>query len=129
MDPSFPPSTPAVHYNGQKPQVVTWYYVYVVVLCLMFLAVIVGAALVLAGVFPIPEEEQTDATVVSLIYLIMGGFILIPCLVAFFLPRRKWVWIYHMVLICLGLTGCTVVGCIPLLIFWLKPEVKAYFDE
>jgi hypothetical protein len=30
---------------------------------------------------------------------------------------------------CIGLTSGTLVVCIPLLIFWLKPEVKAYYGK
>jgi len=44
-------------------------------------------------------------------------------------PRRKWGWVYALVVICLGLTSCcTMPACIPLLIFWLKPETKAYYN-
>ncbi|MGB7159266.1 MAG: hypothetical protein WBD40_14450 [Tepidisphaeraceae bacterium] len=50
--------------------------------------------------------------------------------VAPFLPRRPWVWIYDLVLICLGLTSiCCMPATIPLLIFWLKPEAKAWFGK
>ena len=48
--------------------------------------------------------------------------------VALVLPRKPWAWIVHIVLICLGLTGCpTLFICIPLLIYWIKPETKAWF--
>jgi hypothetical protein len=45
-----------------------------------------------------------------------------------FLPKRRWVWIYDLVLICLSFTGCCIAFGIPLLIFWLKPETKAFFN-
>ena len=46
-----------------------------------------------------------------------------------FMPREKWVWIFDLVLICFGFTTCCLIpACIPLLIFWLKPEAKAWFN-
>jgi hypothetical protein len=51
-------------------------------------------------------------------------------LASFFLPLRRWAWIYHIVLISIGMTSCCCLPvCIPLLIFWIKPEMQAYFDQ
>ena len=63
------------------------------------------------------------------IYSCLGFALTIPVIAAFFLPNKPWVWVYHLVMICVGMTGCTVVFSIPLLIFWLKPEVKAWFGK
>ena len=63
------------------------------------------------------------------LYIALGIIFMIPPLVAFFLPKRPWAWVYHLVMICLGMTGCTIVASIPLIIFWIKPEVKQYFNE
>jgi len=50
--------------------------------------------------------------------------------VGVFLPREPWAWIYGIVTIGIGMTSCaTLPFCIPLLIFWIKPETKAYFDQ
>jgi hypothetical protein len=47
---------------------------------------------------------------------------------AFFLPRRPWAWIYHLVLIGLGLTDpCFFFPCIFLMVFWLKAPTRTYF--
>lgn len=48
----------------------------------------------------------------------------------FFLIPRPWVWIFDLVLICMGMTSvCFLPMCIPLLIHWLKPETKAWFGR
>jgi hypothetical protein len=48
----------------------------------------------------------------------------------FVLPRRPWVWVYDMVVICIGLTSCCIMpAALPLLIYWIKPEVKAWFQQ
>jgi hypothetical protein len=40
------------------------------------------------------------------------------------------VWVFGLVLICLGLSSaCCLPACIPLLIFWLKPEMKAFYGR
>ena len=45
-----------------------------------------------------------------------------------FLPRKRWAWIFGFVPICIGFTSiCTLPFCIPLLIFWLRADTKAYF--
>ena len=36
-------------------------------------------------------------------------------------------WVFGMVLIAISLTGICFIAGVPLLIFWLKPEVKQYF--
>jgi hypothetical protein len=48
---------------------------------------------------------------------------------ALFLPRKRWAWVCHMVLICLGLTGCFFPASLPLLLFFIKPETQAYFNS
>lgn len=58
--------------------------------------------------------------------LLFGG----ACGAALVLPARPWAWTYHLAIICLGLSSvCCLPICIPLLIFWLKPETKAYFGR
>lgn len=126
-----PPPQPGDYIPGKTPGAIIWYRVYLVVMCLMFLAVIAGGAVVLSGVFPITAEDLDGMPpqVLGSIYLIMGIAMMIPYALAFVLPRKPWVWIYHLVMICIGMTGCTIVASIPLLIFWLKPDVKGYFGR
>jgi hypothetical protein len=65
-----------------------------------------------------------------------GGLILFFCAPLFlmyaggpFLPRRRWAWIVGIVQIALGLTSiCTMAAAVPLLIFWVKPATKAFFN-
>ena len=97
-------------------------------LLLMLLVVGIGIALIVAPL----SAEDLDGMPPDLmggIYLAMGIVFTIPFLIALFLPRKPWTWIYHIVMICLGMTGCTLVFSIPLLIFWLKPDVKGYYGR
>jgi hypothetical protein len=124
-----PPPQPGMLYPGQKPAVLVWYKVYLAfMIALMVLVVGVGVFLFFA---PIPPEEFDGLSkeIMGGIYIALGIIFAIPPIIALFLPKRPWVWIYHLVMICLGMTGCTIVASIPLLIFWIKPEVKAYFNN
>lgn len=97
----------------------------------MFLCVVGVGVAFLSGLIPLTAEDLDGMPVQLLggIYLGLGLVFLVPFVVAFFLPRRRWTWIYHLVMICIGMTGCTIVASIPLLIFWIKPDVKAYFNQ
>jgi len=109
-----------------RPGVIAWYRAYLAVLVLLFLFS-AGAGIV-PLVFEIdPEELGMPPVAFAAIMTGMGGVLLLLTAAAFFLPRRPWAWIYHIVLICIGMTGCTVGFSIPLLIFWIRPEVKAWF--
>lgn len=59
------------------------------------------------------------------------GVVMLPLYgVAPFLPRGKVAWIYGIVLLAMGLTSCCFIAfSIPLFIFWLKPETRAYFES
>lgn len=113
------------------PPVVVWFRVYCVLMSLLYLLCLgLGITMLVMRSF-FAREMKEDAMVVTIqgsLYAGLGLVFLIAFAAAFFFPRKKWVWIYDLVLICLGMTSCCCVpACIPLLIFWLKPEVKAYF--
>lgn len=113
-----------------KPQVYTWFVVYCVLMAIMYLFV---AAL---GIFyPMLTEMagkdgRMEGQVMGIIYTLSGIIFFIPFAIAPFLKPGPGVWIYDLVLICLGMTSCCCLPItIPLLIFWIKPEVKNYFGR
>jgi hypothetical protein len=110
------------------PPVLTWYRVYA--------AVMAGMYAVVAAYFVVwPMIVPTQATnLPGWVLPVIGACVSLPFLgvyvAALFLPRKRWVWVYHLVLICIGLTSvCCIPVCIPLLIYWLKPETKRYFGR
>lgn len=125
LQPLSPPSIPA-----DRPPVVGWFYVYCGVLCLLYLAV---SAFCLPFFLMEPSElemDKTQAVVTGVMFLVMGLVLFILFLMPFFLPRRPWVWVFDFVLICIGMTSaCFLLACVPLLLFWLKPEAKAWFGK
>lgn len=109
------------------PGVVFWYKVYVVGNALMFFAI--AALLAAVGVFA-PASFRDEIGPAMLLFAMAGVcvFFAFAYLVSIFFPRRPWAWIYDLVVICLGFTGClTLPFSVALLLFWIKPEAKEWF--
>lgn len=125
LQPLSPPSIPHV-----RPAVVRWFYVYCGVLCAIYLAV---AACCLPFFLIEPSEldmGKTEAVLMGVMMLVMGLVFFVLFLMPFFLPQRPWVWVFDLVLICIGMTSaCFLLACVPLLLFWVKPETKAWFGK
>ena len=112
------------------PAVVTWYKVYAVFMSLLYLLVIAAGVFFMFIPAEALGEDEPPPWLMSAVFFALGFPLLAVYGASIFLPPRPWVWIYDIVLICLGFTSClTLPFCIPLLIFWLKPETKAYFGR
>lgn len=107
-----------------------WYRVYCAVLAALYLLVTVaGIALVITK--PATGEYSSEQTMImGVIYAAMGAIFFVVFAVALFLPPKPYNWIIGIVAIALGMTSCCFLpACVPLLIFWLKPETKAFFGR
>lgn len=120
---------------AEEPRVLFWFRVYLAVMCLMYLGVtVIGILGLMAGqgIFAL-ESSSEDAfmlTLMGFLFTLMGAILFAICCIPFFAPQRSWVWIYDLVIICIGMTSaCFLPACIPLLIYWLKPETKAWFGR
>lgn len=125
LQPLSPPSVPLT-----RPTVVRWFYVYCGVLCVVYLAV-AGCCLPFFLIEPAElDMGKTEAVLMGAMMLVMGLVFFVLFLMPFFLPQRPWVWVFDLVLICIGMTSaCFLLACVPLLLFWLKPETKAWFGK
>jgi hypothetical protein len=112
------------------PPAVGWFKVYSAGMALIYLA-----TLALSSIFFLlsPEDLEMSRFEAMMLGTLLGGLgfvLLVVYLAVFFLPRRPWVWTYDLVLIAIGFTSClTLPFSLPLLIFWLKPEVKQHFGR
>ncbi len=101
-----------------------WYVVYTVFLAVTYLACLGGGAAM--AFFADKDEQRFQGIVLAIVglpFLIVYG-------AAPFLPKKPWAWIVHLILICMTMSSaCCIPAAIPLLIFWLKPECKAYFGR
>jgi hypothetical protein len=113
-----------------QPKCLIWFKVYCALLALCYLACI-GFSFVFLLIDPSSlEMEAFMAKLVGVLFFCMGAVLMATFLLPFFVKPRPWVYIYNLVLICIGLSSCCFWPiCIPLLIFWLKPETKKYFDK
>lgn len=116
--------------NGDQPQpqVLLWFKVYCGVMAFIyFLFILFGLVFMILG----PSDPEVTTAEAIFLGIIMSGVGLVfgaAFAVPFFAPKKKWSWIYSIILIALGMTSCCVLPfAIPLLIFWLKPEVKVLY--
>jgi hypothetical protein len=101
-----------------RPRVYWAFLAFCIMMALMFLA---------SGPHILVEIQRKKPDEVA-IGMLSFGFIMVCYVAAPFLPRAKWVWIMDIVLICLGLPVCCLWPIsVPLLVYWVKPETKAYF--
>lgn len=115
--------------NPATPSVYTWFVVYCILMALLYLTV---AVMGIAFMFIEPDRDMSaaEAKVMGAVVLMVGLVLFVPYALAPFMPRKSWVWVFGLVLICIGLTSaCCLPVCIPLLIFWLKPEVKEFYGR
>ena len=120
----------------RPPGVLAWYRVYCILMQALSLAIIAG------GILLIIFKEDLAAQVAPPELLLVFGIILIVLgsisdlafFAAFFLPRRRWAWIYHLLMLVLGglilgsIAGlCSLALSIPLFIFWVREETREYF--
>jgi hypothetical protein len=133
LPPQPPPLRDVPPVPSGRPKVWEWFVVYCVAMAVLYLAcAALGVAMIVVdpAAGDVDPAEARSMDIQGAVLLVMGVALLAPFAAAPFLPRRKWVWIFDLVLICLGLTSCcTIPACIPLLLYWLKPEGKAWFER
>jgi len=112
----------------QTPRVVWWFRVYCGFLAFIYLVLVAFSLFLLFGELPESETPEDEARFMGGIFLFLGIILFVACLIPHFFSPRPWLWIYDLVIIGLGMTSaCFLPVCVPLLIYWLKPETKAYF--
>jgi hypothetical protein len=112
------------------PTVLRWFKVYAGVQTALYgICLFVGLLLIFVGARSL--EDGREVLVVLGVVLAITGLLLGPaCALSFFLPRQPWVWIYDLVIICVGMfNGFLAPLCVTLLIYWTKPEAKAWFHR
>lgn len=115
-----------------EPQVLLWHKVYCALMTLIYVvSTLLGAGMMLfANRIADAHNPAAQFIVQGFVMAAMGSVFTAAFFASFFLPRAPWAWVYHIVLISLGLTSCCCLpASVPLLIFWLKPETQGYFGR
>jgi hypothetical protein len=113
--------------SGIRPRVILITYVWSVMMALVYLG--------LAGLFSFIFVSEAEKTVPSSLQLFRWAVVCFVLILAVghavmpVLPRRKPVWVYGIVLLGLSCTSLlTAPAAVPILIFWVKPAVREYFN-
>ena len=107
-----------------------WYRVYCGILAALYLLVTVLGVFMSIYAPKTHNSTSEENMILGVVYAIMGVVFFIIYAVALFLPRKPYNWIVGIVTMALGMTGCCFLPfLIPLMIYWLKPETKAYFGR
>ena len=115
--------------NLANPPAFKWFVAYCVLMALMYLATAV-MGIVFLVTEPDREMSEAEARIMGVVMIILGLVFFTPYALAPFFPRKSWAWVFGLVLICIGLTSlCCLPVCIPLLLQWLKPEMKAFYGR
>ena len=124
--------TPPTPRTG-TPTAVKWFRAYASAMTLLYvLCLFAGIA-----IFFIPEAALEEADfppefrfAYGAMLVVMGAGLAAIFAFGVVAPPRPWVWVFDMVLIAIGLTSCCCMpASIPLLIYWMKPEVKTHFGR
>ena len=114
-----------------KPAVWTWYVVYCIAMALLYLGVtVLGVFLLILPEDAVKIQDMETVKIQAIACIIVGIPLFFLYLIAPFLPKKPWAWIYGIVMIAFSLTSCCcMVAGIPLLIYWIKPDVKRFFGK
>lgn len=108
-----------------------WYRVYCAFMILLYTgALIFGIFLALGSISPTGGYSAEELKLTGIIYAVISAPLLVGFAVALFLPPKPYNWIVGLVTMTIGMTGCCFVPfLIPLIIYWVKPETKAFFGR
>ncbi len=112
-----------------RPAVITWFRVYaattVVVYAIAFLALCQFLTPAVPNEAYPTVAESTTVLVLGLLLVAFSGLFAVAALV----PYKPWGWTVALIAICLGLSSCSAIAALPLLIYWMKPATKAAFGR
>lgn len=114
-----------------RPAVVGWFLIYCVAISVLYILVAAagGALAYYAEQLSESEQETTELRIQGVVYLSLGIALAVVHLIAPLLPRKKWSWLYGFAPIVIGLTSpCCLPMTLPLLLWWIKPETKQWFE-
>lgn len=112
-----------------RPPVLIWYQIYCGALAVVYVAVIALLVIMLVAAARGASVKTEDLIIFGALSLTSVPFAVFYG-AAPFLPNRPWAWTYGVVAIAIGMTSaCCLPACVPLLIYWMKPEVKMYFGK
>jgi hypothetical protein len=129
-----PPGTDYVAEGGRAPEVVYYFRLYAGITGVLYaILALVGIGMMLSPLWMSRPHASAGADVGAFIggvfYAGWGIVFGAPTLIALFGGKREWVHTLGTIVIAAGMMQvCCIPILIPLLIAWLKPETRRYFD-
>ncbi len=127
---TFDPYAAPISHRDARPVVILWFRVYAALMTLVSLGVL-GLAVMMGYAATRPEVAldagAASAPLVAIVLALLATALVVLYGTATFVPFKPWGWKLGVVAIGLGLMGGSAIFAIPLLVFWLKPQVKAAF--
>ena len=112
------------------PAVLFWFKIYTGAMTALYALCALASPVLLVLAARMHGDEKVGALVYGVILLAVGLPLAAACALPFFLPRKPWVWVYNLVIICVGMTSCCILpASVALLIYWIKPDVKLWFNR
>jgi hypothetical protein len=128
----------------EEPAVVGWYRTYCALLVVLIgvVAPLLLWAAATSSPFPsgadfggmpavnqmLEERENERKAAAVLPILLCIGMAALP-VIALTLKPTPGAWVYHILILCLGLSGCTLPFAVIMLIVWFQPPTQAYFGR
>jgi hypothetical protein len=112
------------------PSILIWARIYAGVLTLAYVSIaILGIVMLTGGVFEATKKSKDAAPLLinGVFMTVLGGVFTPIGALAVWAPRRKWTWILNLVLLGKGALTCCLPLALPVLIGWLKPDVRKYY--
>ncbi len=121
---------PVVPTFPDRPKVIFWFRVYAGLMTVIYVLLAASSLIFFLADPADLDTSKEGARLLGIVFLILGAVLAGVFFLPFIARPEPWLWIYDLVLICIGMTSaCVLPVCIVLLIFWIKPETKAHFGR
>ena len=116
------------------PPVVGWYRVYAGFMAFIYLLTAIGGFFIIKNMEALATGtrgmDPTELKIRGFVMVALGIILFTAFITALLLPNTSGAWIFHIVLIAVGLSSCCLwPATIPLMIAWLKPETQRWFGR
>ena len=106
--------------NKGQPKVVFWFEIFCLIM--VFISLI--------GILINPWLFSRGWDYFAIFVYISGILSLLLYMPPFFLPRKQWVWIYNITILGINLINIiTIPVLVPLIVLYVKPEVKNFYKS